>query len=71
MSPYNSGKAGGQAHCASQDGLFKVAYLGHQRGCSPPLDVSHGLEWAMGTGPWGRGNWSRSQHRPSGPGARN
>lgn len=36
-----------------------------------PLDVSHGLEWAMGTGPWGGGNWSRSQHRPSGPGARN
>lgn len=31
-----------------------------------PLDVSHGLEWAMGTGPWGGGNWSRSQHRPSG-----
>ncbi|KAM7248933.1 hypothetical protein ACFE04_025399 [Oxalis oulophora] len=36
-----------------------------------PLDVSHGLEWAMGTGPWGGGNRSRSQHRPSGPGARN
>lgn len=25
----------------------------------------------MGTGPWGGGNWSRSQHRPSGSGARN
>ena len=23
-----------------------------------PLDVSHGLEWAMGTGPWGEENGS-------------
>lgn len=71
MSPFNSGKAWGQEAPIVP---LKMGYLRWPTlviSGVAPLDVSHGLEWAMGTGPWGGGNWSRSQHRPSGPGARN
>lgn len=71
MSPYNSGKAWGQEAPIVP---LKMGYLRWPTlviNAVAPLDVSHGLEWAMGTGPWGEENRSRSQHRPSGPGARN
>jgi len=53
VSPYNSGKAGGQEAPIVP---LKMGYLRWPTlviSAVAPLDISHGLEWAMGTGPWG------------------
>lgn len=74
MSPYNSGKVWVTHWQEAPIVPLKMGYLRWPPlviSAVAPLDVSHGLEWAVGTGPWGGGNRSRSQHGPSGPGARN